>query len=104
MRRDYITIEGKQVRIEANWNAMCAFLKASGRDDLEALAGLGNLKPSEIAGLMAACANEGERLDGREANFTAQELSEKCGLATMTDFLAIYAGQVNPQMKAKKKA
>ena len=45
MRKFYMTIDGRQVRIEANWNALIGFLQETGKDDLGALADLKTLRP-----------------------------------------------------------
>ena len=37
MRKDYIEIDGKKVRVEANWNALTAFLAATGRNTMDGL-------------------------------------------------------------------
>lgn len=103
MRSDFITINGQQYRVECNWNCVVAFLESTGRDSMGALAGFGKLKPSDLAGLMACAINEGERLEGHEVHFTAMEIGGVCGTTTMTEFLAIYAKQVNPEGADKKK-
>lgn len=96
MNKDYITFNGSNVRVEANWNAIVAFLEASGRDDMSALAGLDKLKPSDVAGLMAACINEGERLDGHESHLTAVEVGSIGDMKAMLEFIKVYAKQMNP--------
>ena len=37
MEKSFISIGGKEYRVEANWNALSNFLKAVGRDTLEGL-------------------------------------------------------------------
>ena len=37
MTADYIEIDGRKYRVEANWNAMVAFLAATGRDTWDGL-------------------------------------------------------------------
>ena len=54
MRKDYIIIDGKKVRVEANWNALTAFLDATGRNTMDGLSDLAVMKPTDIAPLMAA--------------------------------------------------
>lgn len=97
MPKDFITIDGTQYRVEANWNALVAYLTATGRDTMDALALFGQLRPSDIAPLMAACIAEGERLEGRESDLTAERIGEKCDFDTLTQFMRIYARQSNPQ-------
>lgn len=103
MRKDYIIIDGKKVRVEANWNALTAFLDATGRNTMDGLSDLAVMKPTDIAPLMAACANEGERLDGREASYTGQQIGELCGMTEMAQFISIYAGQTSPKLPKEKK-
>lgn len=103
MRKDYIIIDGKKVRVEANWNALTAFLDATGRNTMDGLSDLAVMKPTDIAPLMAACANEGERLDGREASYTGQQIGELCGMTEIAQFIAVYAGQTSPKLPKEKK-
>lgn len=100
---DYIVIDGKKVRVEANWNALTAFLSATGRDTMEGLSDLASMKPSDIAPMMAACINEGERLDGKDADYTGQKIGEICGMTEMVQFINVYARQTSPKLPASKK-
>lgn len=103
MRADYITIDGKKVRVEVNWNALTAFLEATDRNTMDGLSDLELMKPTDIAPLMAACVNEGERLDGREASYTGLQIGELCGIGEMTQFIRIYTSQMAPKLPAEKK-
>lgn len=103
MRKDYIEIDGKKVRVEANWNALTAFLAATGRNTMDGLSDLATMKPTDIAPLMAACANEGERLDGRETDYTGQQIGEICGMTEIARFIGIYAEQTSPKLPKSKK-
>jgi len=94
---DRIEINGNAYRVEVNWNAITAFLEASGRDDVQSLIGLSSLKPSDLAGLLAAAINEGERLEGRECALKAEEVGAMAGLDTMAQFIQIFAKQTNPK-------
>ena len=103
-----IIIDGQAYEVVANWNALVAFLKDVGRDTMEGLTGAGQLSPSDIAPLMAACINEGLRKNGSDKRFTADEIGEKCDITTMGEFMTIYVGQVTPRngeasAEAKKK-
>lgn len=100
--KDYIDIGGKKVRVEANWNALTAFLSDTGRNTMEGLSDLASMKPSDIAPMMAACINEGERLDGRDSVYTGQRIGEICGMTEMAQFLTIYAKQTSPQLPANQ--
>lgn len=94
---DRIEINGNAYRVEVNWNAITAFLEASGRDDVQSLIGLSSLKPSDLAGLLAAAINEGERLEGRECALKAEEVGAMAGFDTMAQFIQIFAKQTSPK-------
>lgn len=97
MIKEFITVADRQYRVEANWNALVAYLEATGRDTMDALSLFGQLRPSDIAPLMAACIAEGERLEGRESDLTPERIGELCSFDKLTEFLHIYARQTNPQ-------
>lgn len=104
MQLDYISIDGRKCRVEVNWNAIAAFLRDSGQNDLAALASVHALKPSDIAGLMAAAVNEGERLDGRETHFTAEQIGSLPGsIAAISEFIGIFARQMSPDREPEQK-
>lgn len=100
MTGETIIITGQAYRVEVNWNTIVAYLEQSGQNDVTALANFGNLKPSDIAGLLAAAINEGERLEGREVNFTAQEIGAQCGMQEIAEFIRIFSAQTAPQTKS----
>ena len=105
MEKRYLTVAGNQVRCEANWKAITSFLRAAGRDTLQGITDLAQLPPSDMAPLMAACLNEGERLDGKNAEYTGQWLEENCGLAEVSAFIAEFVNQTSPKLpksEAKK--
>lgn len=97
MLKDFITIAGKQYRVEANWNAQVAYLVATGRDTMGGLTQLGSIRPSDVAPLMVACIAEGERLEGRESDLTAERIGEVCSYDDFKAFLDIFGRQINPQ-------
>lgn len=98
MEKRYLQVAGTQVRCEANWKAITDFLRTVGRDTLQGITDLASLPPSDMAPLMAACLNEGERLDGREAQFTGAWLEENCGLAEVSAFIAEFLYQTTPKL------
>ena len=98
MEKRYLTVAGNQVRCEANWKAITSFLRAAGRDTLQGITDLAQLPPSDMAPLMAACLNEGERLDGKNAEYTGQWLEENCGLAEVSAFIAEFVHQTSPKL------
>ena len=102
---DQITLtDGRTFRVELNWNAIVAFLESSGRDDVRELSNLSTLKPSDLAGLLAAGIHEGERLEGREVNLTAEEIGEVSDFGVMGAFIKIFTKQMTPKgpVEAKK--
>ena len=92
-----IIIDGQAYEVVANWNALVAFLKEVGRDTMDGLTGAGQLSPSDIAPLMAACINEGLRRKGSDRRFTSEEIGELCDITTMGRFMEIYVEQVTPK-------
>lgn len=100
---DQIRLNGNAYRVEVNWNAIVAYLEASGRDDVRALMDLGSIRPSDLAGLLAAAINEGERLEGREAHFTSADVGAMADFGAMAEFVQIFVRQTTPKgVEAKK--
>ena len=104
MMKDYIKIGGREYRCEVNWNALSAFLVSVGRDTLEGLSNISQMKPSDISSLMAAAINEGERLDGRECNFSALDIGAVVLPADVGTFMDIYIRQSRAQVEAEEDA
>lgn len=107
MEKSFIEICGKTYRVEVNWNALSAFLVAVGRDTLEGLSDIASMRPSDIAPLMAAAINEGERLEGRESHLTGEVLGAMIRPSHVGEFMEIYIRQssasVDMEDSAKKK-
>ena len=102
--KDFIDIDGKQLRVEANWNAQVAFLEAQGRNTLDHITDLQSLRPSDLTYLAAACINEGERLEGHDCHITAMELGARPdAMIILNSFLTIYAKQVTAVLPAEPK-
>lgn len=102
MDKAFITIAGREYRVEVNWNSLVAFLRAVDRDTLDELSHIETLRPSEITTLMAACIEEGERLEGRGGNIpSAQDLGALISLDDAADFLRIYVDQSRPRQEVK---
>ena len=102
MKKDYIEIGGKRYRVESNWNALMAFLEAVGRNTIDELSKIGDIRPSELTALMAACIAEGERLDGRDGAPSALDLGALVTPAKVREFLDIYALQSAPKMNVEE--
>lgn len=98
MEKRYLEVAGTQVRVEANWKAITSFLTSVGRNSLQGITDLASLPPTDMAPLMAACLNEGERLDGREAHFTGEWIEENCGLAEVSAFVVEFLHQTSPKL------
>lgn len=98
MNKNYIHVGGVQHRVEANWNAITSYLSERGKDTLDGLSDISKLPPSELAPMMAACINEGNRLDGNDARVTAQWLGENCGMAQITEFVTVFCRQMSPKL------
>ena len=102
MKKDYIEIAGTRYRVESNWNALTAFLDAVGRDTLDELSRINTIRPSELTALMAACIEEGERLDGRDGAPSAKDLGAIITPDDVREFLTIYVRQSNPKTGAEE--
>ena len=104
MEKSFITIGGNEYRVEVNWNALSNFLKATGRDTLDGLSDISLMRPSDIAPLMAAAINEGERLEGRESNLTGESIGELIRPFHVSRFMDIYIAQSRAQIEAEEPA
>lgn len=103
MTKEKITIAGQDYRVEVNWNTIVSYLEASGQNNVTALVNFGQIKPTDLAGLLAAAVNEGERLEGRDCHFTAEEMGSKCGIAEMAQFITIFSRQTAVMTGTKEK-
>ena len=101
-----MTIGGVQYRVEVNWNAMTGFLVLVGKDTVNELSAIGDIRPSEITSLMAAAIKEGERLEGRPCTLTPEEIGSVIKPSDVNTFMEIYIRQSAPAVPvedAKKK-
>lgn len=101
MRKDYINYNGKQYRVECNWNALIAYLESVGKNTMADLAKIDQIPPSDLTPLMAACVNEGERMDGHDCNLSAKEIGENVTTEEILDFFKVYAAQTCSLAKKK---
>ena len=76
MKNYYLSIGGKKVRVEMNWNAMMTFCEEKGIDDLSKLGEDGNVTPRDLLTIMYSAIKEGERMEGRKFELTKEGLSE----------------------------
>ena len=102
MNRQFITIQGKAYRVEANWRALTSYLAEKGRDTMEGLSDLASLSPTSLAPLMAACITEGERLEGHNVEVTGDWIAENCSMPEIGAFITIYTAQINPKVPAEQ--
>ena len=99
MPKATMTLGGREVRVEINWNTLAAFLADVGRDTLEGLSTISVLKPSEIPALMAAAINEGERLEGRESHLSPLDVGAIIRPKDVEAFMQIYVRQSAAQVE-----
>lgn len=103
---DRLTIQGKEYRVECNFNAISDYMTQKGETTLAFLEQ--PLSMQDQFTLMVCCINEGERLEGREHSYTAKDLGAGSMLATaeaIRDFLLIFSrqnGAVEEEDKPKK--
>ena len=102
MKKDSVKIDGKEYRVEVNWNALASFLREVGRDSIDELASFNTIRPSEITALIAACIVEGERLDGRKCHISALDLGAVIGPSDVAAFMDIYVRQSAPKMEVEE--
>ena len=88
-----LSIGGKKVRVEMNWNAMMTFCEEKGIDDLSKLGEDGNVTPRDLLTIMYSAIKEGERMEGRKFELTKEGLSEIVRPSDITLFLKIYKEQ-----------
>jgi hypothetical protein len=95
MKARYIEINGKQVRIEFNWNTTIEFLERCGIDlDKFVELSTGNkITPRHIRQLAWSGAIEGERLDGRELEYDEIAFGSMLYPGQIKEVLAIFADQ-----------
>jgi len=70
---DYLEIDGKNYRIEYNFNAIGDYLDRTGKS-LSDLMDFGSIKAKEMLMLIWCGVYEGERLEGRELELSVEDL------------------------------
>ena len=104
---DYITIRGKEYRVEVNMRVIDAYLHILGTGDLSEVE---TEMPSNTLALLYLALTEGARLDGVELDITADDLAcMRRGEydAVMASFSPVFKAQTSPQLPeepGKKKA
>lgn len=69
-----IKLNGIEYPAAANFNAVAAYLRFVGRDTIDGLMDISKLSPSDCTALVAACVNEGMRLEGREERLSPADV------------------------------
>jgi len=89
MEKHYIELGGIKYRVEFNWNTTASFLAATGRDDMASLVTF-SFAPTDMTALVRCAIKEGERLEGREFNLTAEEIGEYLTATKVMEVLRIF--------------
>ena len=92
MVKRFITIRGREYRVEVNWNAVEDYSRMKGMPISDALK-LSLQEGDAIKVMMTAAIREGERLEGRTFDLDPTRLGELISLKNVTDFLNIYKEQ-----------
>ena len=100
----HISISGKQYRVEANFNAIMAFMETKGEKDIAFLTGELSLKDWTM--LMIASINEGERLDGKPHDLKLEDLGILSFMEVskaVQEFIQVFSDQNAGDTDAAKK-
>lgn len=103
---DYIELGGRRLRVEVNWNAYGELLDFCGKTSFDDLAEvLGDFSPKGAMRLMAACINEGERMDGHDVRFSPQDIGAMVSRDghEIPEFMRIYTSQSTPAVPEESK-
>lgn len=92
MIKRFITIRGREYRVEVNWNAFEDFSRMKGMTISDALK-LSLQEGDGIKVMMTAAIREGERLEGRTFDLDPVGLGELISVKNVTDFIAVYKEQ-----------
>lgn len=101
---DRLTISGNSYRVECNFNAVLAYMDLRGEKNLTFLNE--DMGMRDWLQLMTCCINEGERLDGKKHDYSAEEIGAipMVTLASVIPaFIEIFGKQNASQSEAKKK-
>lgn len=105
MKHDHIEIDGKNYRIEFNWNAISDFCRREGLI-LSNLDDLAKCTPAQITTLIHAGIAEGCRLEKVEFPYSELDLGAMLNPASIRDITTIYTRHVQAEglaVHAKKK-
>jgi hypothetical protein len=104
MKYDSIEINGKDYRIEFNWNTVCNFIEKE-KKTLADLEKLNELPPRQITCLLWCGMVEGCRLEGIDFPFTVDDFGAALTVNDIADIFNIYRRHtsVTSKVKAKKK-
>lgn len=96
MIKEYINLDGKKYRVEANWNAVADFCRRKGVVNLTQLDILSRIGIDDVLTLMSCCIKEGERLDGKDFDLTEQDLGSLANASVVSEFITMYVQQSQP--------
>jgi len=102
---DRLTIQGKEYRVECNFNAIIDYMEQKGEKDLAFLAS-GDMSMRDWLILMRCAINEGERLEGRPHDHTADEFGQVSMIEmgpVLQRFIDIFGKQNRAESQASKK-
>jgi DNA phosphorothioation-dependent restriction protein DptG len=100
--KEFISIDGKEYRVVANWNAIRDYCY---RKRVKNLQEIGNVLCFGLDGVLTmahCCIKEGERLEGRELEFDEVGLGAIMMPVDMTRFLEIYTRQTTANLPVKE--
>lgn len=104
MKFDSIEINGKDYRIEFNWNTVCNFIERENKT-LADLEKLNEMTPKQITSLLYSGMLEGCRMEGVSFPFSLDDFGAALSVTDIADILNIYRRHTSVQsrVKAKKK-
>lgn len=97
---DYIKINDRQYRVSHCFEALSMFAELTGRNTLEQMCQLDGMTPNDIKTMMFCAVYSGEKLEGRELDIKSPtELGLLVGIADMSEYVKIFAKQMNTGLK-----
>lgn len=91
--RNSISLAGRKLRVEFNWNALANYCKLSGMNDLADLDKIVNITAGDMRAFIYVAVVEGERMDGREFELSEEDLGAIMRPADISEIMKIYAEQ-----------
>jgi len=106
MDKQYITLRGKQYRVEATVAALKKFCNHKGLNDLDGIDKINTTSFDDLQYLIMGCLESGASMDGVELDFEMDQLFEMMRPADIAEFMDIYKEQsgISSAELDKKKA